>query len=348
MTKLNIREAGAEAQRQVVKEMQELGRVPSLEWADDFQTGKATIAEMIGTDDGAREFIEKVTYEAYAGRENVPLVYQQIYTTLVDANFPKTMTVEEFGPTQAVFLRHFEGGEVKFGALGAGESKTVSFETWAAGFEYNEDIVEYNQTWKVSEIGIAFGEAYAKLLNHLHLRPIIETGSDSKYTTTGGGLSGQHAAQGDGTAQLVAYDTSIAKTLANALQVLPQGTLLLINSFDRVRIEQSIAADINPDLTPGISARLRDSMVEYDGATVTVGNKTYEYEGVDAGTAYLVVPKRQFIEYVKHDLRVDSSDGDLSRLILAQVVGRTRRAVLAGLSGSRGNADGAVKVDLTA
>jgi hypothetical protein len=58
--------------------------------------------------------------------------------------------------------------------------QVVSFVTYAAGIEYNEDIIEYNQTWKVTEVAIAFGEAYNKLLNHIHLYPII-SGSYNNY-----------------------------------------------------------------------------------------------------------------------------------------------------------------------
>ena len=212
---MNVRKIGQEVADSLVKEMAENGKLSPVSFGDE-----AVIREMIGTDDGSREFIEKVTYDAFSGRENVPLLYKDIYATQTDANFPKTMTVKEFGPIQTVFLRKLEGGEVKFGAMGSGPEKTVSFETWAAGLEYDEDIVEYNQTWRVSDIGVSFGESYNKLLNHLHLNPIIS----GSYATEGGGLAAQKAKQESttaGQAQLIAYDTSIAKTLTNALQVLP-------------------------------------------------------------------------------------------------------------------------------
>ena len=335
---MNIRQIGAEAQEQVVKEMSEKGKLTPMSWSEE-----AVIKEMIVTDDGSREFIEKVTYDAYTGRENVPLLYKDIYSTQTDGNFPKTFTVKEFGPVQTVFLQKMEGGEVKFGALGSGPEKTVSFETWAAGIEYDEDIVEWNQTWRVSDIGVSFGESYNKLLNHLHLSPIIS----GTYVTTGGGLSAQKAKQEATTnaaAQLIAYDTSIAKTLTNALQVLPRGTIVLHNSFDAFALQNAIASDMLPDLSAGPVKRslANANFIAYDGTTVEVGGKTYTYDGVAQGFVYLLVPKVNFKEYIKHYLRVDSDDGDLSRLVLAQVVGRARRAQLAGLSG----AFGAIKVDI--
>lgn len=340
---MNIREYGIEAAEHVVQEMAELGHVPTIDLVGE-NGQPAVIAEMIGTDDGAREFIEKVTYDAYAGRENVELVFRTIYRTQTDANFPQTMTAKEFGPVQVIFLKKLEGGEVKFGSLGPGTEKVVSFETWAAGLEYDEDIIEYNQTWRVSDIGVAFGEAYQHLLNHLHLSPLVD---ETNYTTTAGGLKAQRTKQEDptnGAAQLIAFDTDIRKTFQNALQVLPRGSVVLYNSFDRFRIDAAIAGDLLNDgsLGPVAQAARNWQWVEYDGVTITVGKKTYTYDGVTAGKVRLVVPKRNFVEYVKHDLRVDSGDGDLSRLIVTQLVGRTRRAVMAGLSG----ADGAVCVEL--
>ena len=342
----NVTQAGIEA-AQVIAEMKAEGK--ELVFSMEDENGKAlTIAEMIGTDDGAREFVEKITYDLETGREAVPLVYPAIYSTKTDPNFPMALTEKSFGRVQVVFLEKFEGGEIKFGTLAGGREQTVRFHTWATGVEYDEDIVEYNQTWRVSDIGEAFGEAYNKILNHLHLYPIIS----ASYTTTGGGLSAQKTAQqgdlsndGEGAvAQLIAFSTDIVTTLQNALRVLPRGSVLLINSWDRIAIEQAISADMLPDLSPGVVKRKlnSNSFVEYDGDSAVVGGIEYTYAGVTQGTAFLLVPKRQFVEYVKHDLRVDSGDGDLSRLILAQVVGRTRRAVLAGVAGR----DGAVKVAL--
>jgi hypothetical protein len=343
---MNLKDAFRQAPEtalKIIQEMKDGKRETGLDWGDDIRTGKVRINEMIGTDDGSREFIEKITYDLYSGRENIPLLYKSIYTTIQDSALPKTLTAEEFGPIQVVFLEKYEGGEVKMGALGAGVEKVVNIVTWAAGVEYNEDMIEYNQTWRISEIGVAFGEAYNKLLNELHLSPII----DGSYTTTGGGLTAQKAAQKAGTAQLIAFNTDIKTTLRDAISVLPAGTILLINSSDRFAIEDAIYGSLYADnATPSVVRRKLNpvNIVEYDGEEVEVGGKTYTYTGVTAGFCYLIVPKVNFKEYIKHDLRVDSNDGDLSRLIVSQVIGRARRGVLAGLSGK----NGCIKVDIAA
>lgn len=312
----------------------------SIQWHPDFSNGKVTIQEMIGTDDGAREFIEKVTYDAYQGRENVALLYKALYTTKTDPNFPKTMTAEEFGPVEVVFFEFNEGGEVIFGSIGPSSEKVVSIATFTAGLEYSEDMEVYNQTWRISDIGAAFGEAYNHLLNHIHLSPIIS----ASYTATGGGLAAQRAAQYEGTAQLIEFDTDIETTLENAVQVLPRGTTFVINSFDRFRLQGALAASMYADNSPtAVKAKFSpESFIEYDGVTLKMGKREYPYAGVTAGVAFLVAPKRQFIEYVKHDLLVDGGVGDRSRLILNELVGRARRGALAAVGGEYG----AVKVEL--
>lgn len=342
--KLEIASAEAEKlAKQVISEMKTGKRKTGLEWAPDLSAGKVTLKEMIGTDDGAREFIEKTTFDLYSGREAVALLYGSIYRSQTDANFPKSMTLDEMGPVEVVFLEKFEGGEVKFGNLAAGTEKVVSFKTYAAGIEYDEDILEWNQTWRVSEINIAFGEAYNKLLNHLHLNPII----GGSYTTTDGSIAAQKEAQKDGTAQLVAFNTDVATTLRDALQVLPKGAIILANSSDQFKLEDAIAGAMLADTSPSVVKRMlsMSNVIFYDGEEVTVGNKTYEYAGVTAGFIYLIVPGgRNFREYIKHDLRVDSGDGDLSRLVISQIVGRSRRAVAATL----GTKYGAIKIDIAA
>jgi len=315
----------------------------SIGWHPDFATGKVTIAEMIGTDDGSREFIEKVTYDAYQGRENVPLLYKPLFSTKSDPNFPQTMTAKEFGPVEVVFFEFNEGGEVVFGSLGPESEKVVSITTYAAGLEYSEDMEVYNQTWRISDIGAAFGEAFNHLLNHIHLSPIIS----ASYTTTGGGLSGQRTAQYEGTAQLIAWSTDLKTTLTNAIQVLPRGTKFLINSFDRFAMEAALAAAMYQDNSPtALKSKFNpaDAFIEYDGATLTLGKRTYTYTGVTQGYAYLVAPKRQFVEYVKHDLLIDGGVGDRSRLILNEMVGRARRGALVAVGGEYG----AVKIDIAA
>ena len=355
----NFKEASEAAARKVVAEMATSGRVTPLEFGADVLSGKVTIAEMIGTADGAAEFLEKITFDLAAGQQQVPLIYKSIYTTQTDANFPLVLTEKTIGDVQTVFLEKFEGGEISFGAVSSGKEVTVRMHTYASGIEYDEDIAEYNQTWRVAAIGESFGRSYNQLMNHLHLSAITNAtyATGVAYNATQATLLAAARAQKgyvgtdgvavNGVAQHILGDIANPDTWKAVVQVLPRGSIVLHNSFDTIAIQSALAQDVlvvGNTNQPGVASRRLGNaeFIAYDGEIVTVGADVYEYEGVAQGEAYVIVPKQNFKEYIKHDLRTDSGDGDLSRLVLSQVVGRTRRGLLAAVGGEFG----AVKVSV--
>lgn len=342
---MNLHEKSIKAQKEALRVIGEMkaGTSEGVQWSDEVAAGSVTIQEMIGTGDGEQDFLEKTTYDAYQGREAVPLLYKEIYTTREDASFPKLMTAREYGPVQVVFVEKFEGGEVKFGELAPGTEKVVRFHTYAAGLEWSEDMVEYNEFWSLTDASVAFGENYNKLLNHMHLSPIIA----GSYTTTGGTVEAKKLAQAAGTAQLVAWSTDFVTTMEAAMAILPAGSIILHNSSDAIYFQREVAKDLlDTTGTPGpVKSKWGTyKFIPYDGEEVVVGDRTYTYGGVASGFIYIITPKRNFVEYIKHDLRIDSGNADISRLIVDQMVGRARRAVFAAIGGKTG----AIKVDIKA
>lgn len=305
-----------------------------------FKPG-VTVAEMIGTGDVPTEFLETVQYNLEEGREQVPLLYKPIYTTTSQRDLPEVVVRKSPGSASLVFLRKLSGGEVVFGTLEPGEEALVRIYTWAAGLEFDEDFVEYNKLYDISRLSRVFGQNYNKLLNHLHLGPFT-TGS---FTTTGSTVAQQKAAQEAGTAQLIPAQVNLADTFRRALEVLPAGTIVLHNSADTYTIEDAIAGDyLSDDRTPSSAKRRLEAsnFIVYDGTSITVGGKTYDYDGVEPGYAYLITPKQNYEELEKHDLITDTREGSFTRLIMTQIIGRTRRGVFA----AHGGAEGAVKIDL--
>lgn len=343
MDNFNFRQAALKAHRKVVAEIKETGSVVGFDFDE-----KTVISEMIGTADGAAELLEKITYDLATGQESVPLIYKEIYETRTDPNFAETMSEKSFGNVESVFLEKFEGGEIKFGSIGAGQESTVKMHTWASGMEYDEDIVEYNQTWRVSQIGESFGVSFNNLLNHLHLDPIINGVYDvANKVTANTATSAQLAAaikrqkgtkDTPGVPQVVEGDITDAKTWKAVSQILPQGSILIHSSYDESEIRNTLATDIlvNGEISPSSKKVQSYSFIPYDGVEFSVGEDEYSYGGVSMGTAYVVTPKKQFKELIKHDLRVDTGDGDLTRLIIAQIVGRSRRGLVAALGGANG------------
>ena len=350
----NFKEASEKAARAVVAEMAaNNGRVTPFDFNEDIRSGRTTIAEMIGTADGAAAFLEKITFDLAAGQQQVPLLYKSIYATQTDANFPLVMTEKTIGDVQTVFLEKFEGGEISFGAVSQGEEVTVRMHTYASGIEYDEDIAEYNQTWRVAAIGESFGRSYNQLMNHLHLSAITNATYGTPVAANAGTAALLAAARNQkgyvnsagtkvaGVAQAITGAIDDPDTWNAVVQVLPRGSVILHNSFDEIAIRSALAQDVmvvgNTNVQGVANRRLSNAeFIAYDGEIVTVGADVYEYEGIAQGEAYVLVPKQNFREYIKHDLRTDSGDGDLSRLVLSQVVGRTRRGLLAAVGGEFG------------
>ncbi|SFU40310.1 hypothetical protein [Alicyclobacillus macrosporangiidus] len=288
-----------------------------------FQLTKP-IGEMITTPAGLDQLVQKTVVDLQLGREQVPLLYQPIYRRIADSNLTEFVDISPLVGARVVFLQHMELEEVKFGTRVVGPKDTVPIITYAAGFEYTEDIQEWDKTWQLAELNRAMGEAYNALLNHIHLSPIITYNYPAKNKT---------AASTEGATYLEKLRNTIKQGLIDASQDKNKDTLsprrptiLLAHSSNQWDIEEALQRQqIGGTIYPAISQI--DTLIFYDGYSVTVGEKTYTYPGVDPGKAYLIDPQKYFVELVKHDLRVDASGPDLSRLVVSQIVGRARRGV---------------------
>lgn len=289
------------------------------------------LGEMLTTPAGLENLIQKTVIDLQLGREAVPLLYGPIYRRVEDPNFTQNVDVWPFVNAQVVFLEHLELEEVKFGARKIGAKDTVPIITYAAGFQWTEDMVLYDKTWEVAEVNRAMGEAYNALLNHIHLYPILSYSYAAKNKT---------AADATGSTLLEKLRNTIKAGLKHAAQDLNtdtgaprRPTILLAHSSRRWELEECLQRmQIGGTVYPAISQI--DTLIFYDGWSITVGKKAYSYAGCAADKAYLIEPQKYYRELVKHDLRVDADNGDLSRLIEKQVVGRARRGVIASPANS--------------
>jgi hypothetical protein len=292
---------------------------------------KRPIKEMITTSNGAMDLIQKVRVDVEFGQAEVPLLYKDIYDT-IPGPFPgrAVQLGENLLQANIVFLEKFEGGEVQFGQLSRGVPKFVTLQTYAAAFEYTEDMLEWDSTFELEMLNRSMGRAYNYLLNHLHLSPIIansySTGANSNttaYDTTG--ADDQHKT-------LITF----RKAYQVAVSAKPQRTpsVILASESDRFQIEDALLAPVRDSQGNPLPRVPVDAIIYYDGASITVGPKTYTYSGVTPGTAFFIMPKFKFKEFVHHDLRVDASEDDLSRLIASEIVGRARRGLYADLTNS--------------
>ena len=290
------------------------------------------VGEMITTPAGRRELLEKVVLDVELGREQVPLLYTPIYERLEDPNFPEVFDAPWATSGTVVFFSHMEGEEVKFGHIQAEQGPTARIVSYAAGFEFTEKMILFNQTFSMEELERAFGEAYNALLNHIHLSPII-THSYSGANATGAKYidpEGKPLASATGAHPLLSMRATLSAAIEDAAKERRPGNILIIASTNQRIIQDALAAmhvrgtDYGP--VGGI-----DTIIAYDGWSTRVGKRLYTYEGADVAKAWLVRPRRGFKELIKYDLMIDAEDADLSRLVDTQVVGRAYRGIYAAL-----------------
>jgi len=284
------------------------------------------LGEMITTPAGLENIVQKSVIDLELGRENVPLLYTPIYRRVEDANFTQFIDVAPFTGVNVIFVEHMELEEVKFGSRKIGAKDTVPIVTYAAGLQWTEDMVLYDKTWEIAEANRSFGEAFNALLNHIHLNPITGYAYAAKNKT---------AADATGATAMEKLRNTIKAGLVHAAQDKNTDTrsprrpnILLAHSSRRWDIEECLQRmQIGGSVYPAISQI--DILIFYDGWSTVVGEKTYEYSGVNTGKAYLIEGQKYFRELIKHDLRIDASGADISRLVEDAMVGRARRGVIA-------------------
>jgi hypothetical protein len=286
------------------------------------------ISEMITTSEGAMDLLEKVRIDVARGLAEIPLLYGPIFER-VNGPFPGgTFQIDE-NTLQAdvVFLEKFEGGEVQFGTLRRGAPALGSIQTYAAGFEWTEDMVEFDRTWSIELHNKAFGRAYNALLNHLHLSVIIG------FTYAAGNLT---AANATGTTLQEKTHLTFQAGYTATVQAIPQrrGTVLLASEADRFQIENALLTPVNDVQGNPLPNIPIDTIIYYDGETLKRGTDSFVYPGVTAKSCYLIQPRELFKEMLHHDLRIDIGPADISRLVEGQQVGRARRGMYADLANS--------------
>ena len=298
-----------------------------------FLLGKP-IGEMLTSSTSRKELLEKVVLDVELGKETVPLLYGPIYERMEDSNFPEVFDPKWAQYGVVVFLQYIEGDEIKFGSLRAEEGPVARIITWAAGFEYTEDMIEYNQTFNMEVLNRAMGESHNALLNHLHLDPIISYNYAASNTTNAVyvDVEGKPTTKEAGNAHpTLSLRETLKKGRGDSRKKKRPGNVLLVAGTREEHVQEALEG-MHVRGTDLLALGGITEIIAYDGYDIRVAKKSYSYGGVNDNTAYLIRPKGGFKELVKHGLRVDAGDGDLSRLIETQIVGRTRRGVYAAVA----------------
>jgi hypothetical protein len=285
---------------------------------------KKPVGEMITTSQGAMALLEKVRIDTDVGLAEVPLLYTPLYER-VNGPFPggsvmigNDITVD----ANVVFLEKMEAGEIVFGTVTyTGAQTPIPVQTYAAGFEWTEDMIEYDRSYEIGMNSRAFGRAYNYLLNHLHLSPIIA------FTYAAGNTTAA-----DVTASATVQERvlrTFQTAYRHAVQAVPQRipSWILANEADRFLIEDALLTPVLDTSGNPLRRVPVEGIIYYNGATVTNGLKSFSYAGVTSGTCFFIQPRLKLKELVHHDLRLDVGPEDITRLVEGQQVGRTRRTV---------------------
>lgn len=287
------------------------------------------MSRLITTSAGLSAFNTKVTLDVNVGRDDVPLLYAPFYDNLSDDALPESVDTNMIAQASVVFLRRYEGGEVRFGHMTTGSTSAVPIVNYSAGFEYTLNNVIFDQQWAITRLNTAFGRAYNALLNHIHLDAI------NSFSYAAGNLT---AADATGANLLEKTRNTFIAGLRTAANAQRPATVMLASGADRYQIQDALErkVDVAGNVLTGISEI--NTIVFYDGYTITVGGKTYTYPGVASKTAYLVMPKTKLIELVKtingQDLLTVTGDPDISRGIVDQIVNHSWRGLYGDMAGS--------------
>jgi hypothetical protein len=275
------------------------------------------IYEFIGTDSFGAEWQSRQRFEIDAGRDEEPLLYAPIYDIVADASLPKNVDVQTMGPGGVIFEEVFEGGEVKFSGVTAGEF-TVPIRHWATGLEYSKDLVIFNSLWNIAIFERAMGIAHNALLNHLHLSPI---------TTFTYAAANQTAANTDGDSVAENYMLTLQDAVTNAKADTANPRrgpyTLLIASANMFTMERSLrrVPQTGIDVQSSAIDTIRNVIV-YDGWSGTRGAKTVTYSGVTANKAYLISQQyrgQDFRSFEKQALQNEGQETDISRFLTQSV-----------------------------
>ena len=285
------------------------------------------IGEMLTTPEGIENILKKVTLDVNFGREQVPLLYKSIYSTIVEPNFPRLVPIAEFTQAQVVFLEHMEGEQVRFGTRKVFKGDGVPIVTYAAGFDgWTIEVEKFDETWQITELNRALGEAYNALLNHIHLYPILSYNYPAKNKTP---------ASNEGETYLEKIRNTIRNAIKHANQDLNKVTnarrnpsILLCSTANLIDIQEALGRMVIRGTEYQPLGQIKE-IIAYDGWSVTVGEKTYTYPGVPAGKCYLIDPGRYFKELVKSDLVIEAGEPDTTRLVRAPIVAWAMRGVWA-------------------
>ncbi|NIU83394.1 MAG: hypothetical protein GWN64_07925 [Candidatus Thorarchaeota archaeon] len=235
-----------------------------------------------------------------------PILFQFIYNVLSNPNFTKTMTLQEILPIGVVFAENEGSGEsVKLGDFKTGSTETITQEILAAGYTWDLAFEMYNVLFDMQRLNDAVARAYAAEVNDSHLDPIITGTYTGDKATAASTVGDTWMEKWYHTILDARRDLREREDPITGKRIDTSGTVLLCSKADAEDVMWVINGQLN---SPADSKNLStipgiQTVLGYDGDEITVGDKTYSYDGVSDGTCFLIKPiPRGFISAWKRQL----------------------------------------------
>lgn len=318
------------------------GQIPSPRLPEDFNLKENTrlvpahptqLAELITTGNFGTRWYERVKYEVDAGREEVPILYRPIYDVTEDPTLPRSIPIERLGPAGVVFEEIQEGGEVSWASMES-SSDSVLIRHWGVGLKYTEDLILYNEMFRIARMERRFGNAHNALMNHLHFSPILTATYGSANSTNGTTLTSFRVD--------ASLEEKFARTIEAAMTASANDTdnprpgpyVLLTGTGAALTARRALmpAPQQGFDIQASPIMDLVTDVIVYRGWTGERAGVATSYAGVASTDAYLIDTSNKafdFQSYVKHSLRMQMGEGDMSRFIMKENIWDTRIGVFA-------------------
>jgi hypothetical protein len=317
----------------------EQGKIPSAEMPKAFDSQKhlkltgfgGHIAEFTGASAGqfAAGNFTRLRQEVQNGREEVPLLFESIYNVVRDMSIQETETIYTFGDDNVgvTFQEILPGGEVQWASVGGGE-KSIYQRQWARGIEYTKRLFKFGRFFQMAAIERAFGRAANAVQNHIHFNPILTNTYVARNQTDGGALSDpfNFPASADIAEKYHrTFDAAMANARADTTYHRPGPYALLVSNSDVSTVRKALE---NPQQQgiQRISAEVIDNIqlvVAYRGWTGSDGNETVTYDGVTAGTAYLIDLSQAMTDFqslYSQDLQPTDVGPDHARFVVERML----------------------------
>lgn len=291
--------------------------------------------EALTTGDVSSAFFTRQEYEVEAGRQEQPLLYEDIYDVTTNANFPKTSEIYTLGPAGVTWEEIPDGGEVSWVTLDS-SSKTITMVHKGIGLEYTEDMFIYNQTWLFPGLERDFGTSLNAMLNHMHLDPIISYSYGSGNSTDAASSTAFHKTLSIQEKYVWALKLAIAAMMSDTSNPRYGPYYLLCHPLDAMTFQQALMTvpqqGVNVQLPKMNGVGMIDGIIAYHGWSGMRGKKAVSYSGVTQGTAYLIHvghKRYDFISRFLHGLRRQNAGPKLERFVIERTIWDVRNGLYA-------------------